>query len=99
MFFALLLSTCMQLCHRCYSTKKITCVTLCQVLPGYLQRTIGDLLTDPFASACLPEVVAAMRPLLNQLQPKAAELLRHVALAARRSTKLEQVLQKASQVT
>ena len=72
---------------------------LCQVLPEYLKRTIGDLLTDPFASACLPEVVAAIRPLLIQLQPKAAEFLSLVALAARRSTKLDQVLQNASQVT
>lgn len=73
-------------------------MTLCQVLPEYLKRTLGHVVTDPFVSACLPEVAAAMRPLLPQLQPKAAQLLSHVALAATQTTKLDEVLQKASQV-
>ena len=75
------------------------CVMLCQVLPEYLKRSIGGLLTDPFVSACLPEVVAALQPQLSQLQPKAAELLNHIDLAATQSTQLGQVLQQVSQVT
>lgn len=70
----------------------------CQVLPEYLKRFIGGLLTDPFVSACLPEVVAAMQPRLNQLQPEAAELLSQISLAATQSKQLEQVLQHATQV-
>ena len=75
------------------------CNVVVQVLPEYLKKTVGGLLTDPFASACLPEVAAAMQPHLNQLQPKAAQLLSHVALAARQSTQLGHVLQSATQVT
>ena len=102
MFVALLFSTCTYICRGLLLgptiSNKHACMVLCQVLPEYLKKTIGDLLTDPFASACLPDVAAAMRPLLKQLQPKAAELLSQVALAASQCSKLKQVLQSASQV-
>lgn len=87
------------LCHGFNDTDRQTSVTLCQVLPEYLKRSVGSLLTDPFVSACLPKVVAALQPRLSQLQPKAAELLNHIDVAARQSKQLGQVLQQASQVT
>lgn len=79
-------------------TQNDTVEMLCQVLPVCLTRTIAGLLTDPFVSACLPELGAAMQPLLQHLQPAAADLLSNVALAASQSAQLQQLLQDAKQV-
>ena len=71
---------------------------LLQVVPEYLARTIAGLLTDPLISACLPELEAGMRLLLQHLLPQSADLLRAVAEGARRSAQLDQVLQGTNEV-
>lgn len=68
------------------------------MLPAYLADSFGALAVDPFASACMPDLVPALLPYLLHIQPASAQLLQDVALAAEQTKQLAAVLQRAGQV-
>jgi len=69
-----------------------------QVLPAYIAKSIGALLTDPFASACMPGLLSSMMPYLDHIQSASAQLLREVDVAAANVKRLDKIMQSSGQV-
>lgn len=69
-----------------------------QVLPAYLAKALGELAVQPFASASLPELAAAMLPYLPHIHSASAQLLKEIHVAAQQAAQLEGVMQSSSEV-